>query len=322
MRVLVTGGSGYLGSAIVRALARHGHEPVVFARRASAAELPGRAVDGDIRNRAEVMRAAGGVDAVCHCAALVSVWRPRFSEFDEINVGGLETMLQVVGALGIPRLVYTSSFLALPRPGVLTARHADHYQRTKVLARQVALTAADSGAPIVSIVPGVIYGPGIATEANLVGRLIADHLAGRLPGIVGADRCWSYAFVDDVAEAHVRALEQPDVGGEYIVGGENAPQMRLFEILRESTGVPLPRGVPFAVAGAAALFEEARARLTGRTPALTRGVIEILRHDWSLDSTRSERELSYRITPLESGIRAMLEKGDRSSCPTIPDQRG
>ena len=77
MRVLVTGGSGYLGSAIVRALAARGHEPIVFARRASAAGLPGRSVDGDVRDRTAVRRAAEGVDAIVHTAALVSVWRPR-----------------------------------------------------------------------------------------------------------------------------------------------------------------------------------------------------------------------------------------------------
>ena len=107
MRILVTGGSGYLGSAIVRALSRHGHEPVVFARRASSAGLPGRAVDGDIRDRRAIRSAAEGVDAIIHSAALVSLWQPSSSVFDEINVGGLESTLDVVRTLGIRRIVYT-----------------------------------------------------------------------------------------------------------------------------------------------------------------------------------------------------------------------
>jgi uncharacterized protein YbjT (DUF2867 family) len=85
MHVLVTGGTRYLGSAIVRALARHGHAPVVFARHATSASLPGRAVDGDVRDRSALARAAAGVGAICHTAALVSVSRPRPAEFDEIN---------------------------------------------------------------------------------------------------------------------------------------------------------------------------------------------------------------------------------------------
>ena len=91
MRVLVTGGSGYLGSAIVRALARAGHEPIVFARHASSAGLPGRAIDGDVRDTPSVTAAAAGTDAIVHSAALVAQWRRDPSEFDAINVGGLQS---------------------------------------------------------------------------------------------------------------------------------------------------------------------------------------------------------------------------------------
>ena len=308
MRVLVTGGTGYLGSAIVRALVRQGHEPVVFARRASAAGLPGRAVDGDIREATAVRRAAEGADAICHAAAIVSVWRPRPADFDGVNVGGLESVIHAARALGTPRVIYTSSFLALPPADASAVLTANDYQRTKVRACAVARAAADAGLPIVTLVPGVLYGRGAATEGNLIGRLVADHLAGRLPGLIGADRRWSYAYVDDVADAHVRALSRGGVGQEYLLGGENAPQMRVFEILREITGATLPRRLPFALASAAAVFEETRARVTGRPPRLTRGVVEIFRHDWSMDSTRSAGELDYRVAPLEPGLRAMLAR--------------
>src|SRR4051794_4840151 len=209
MRVLVTGGTGYLGSAIVRALQRHGHQPVVFARTARAAVsagLPGTAVDGDVRDTRAVTAAAAGVDAICHTAALVALWRADPSEFDAVNVGGLQSVLSAVREHRLSRMVYTSSFLALPpadSPHVLTA---NHYQRTKVAARDVARRAASDGLPVVTLYPGVIYGPGPATDGNLVGRLMRDHLAGRLPGVVGPERLWSYAYVDDVADAHVAAL--------------------------------------------------------------------------------------------------------------------
>lgn len=306
MQVLVTGGTGYLGSAIVRALVRQGHEPIVFARKASAARLPGRAFDGDVRDRAAVRRAADGVDAICHAAALVSVWRPRPADFDEVNVGGLESAIDAVRALRIPRLIYTSSFLARPPSDGGRVLRANDYQRTKVRARAVARSAADAGAPIVTLVPGVIYGPGPATEGNLVGRLIGDHLGGRLPGVVGADRRWSYAYVDDVADAHVGALSRGTPGEEYALGGENAPQMRVFEIVRDVTGAPLPRRLPFALASAAGWLDEARARVTGRPPLITRGVVEIFRHDWEMESGRSVSDLGYRVRPLDSGIRSIL----------------
>jgi nucleoside-diphosphate-sugar epimerase len=306
MRVMVTGGTGYLGSAIVRALVRHGHEPVVFARRASAAGLPGTAVDGDIRDRHAVTRAAAGADAICHAAALVAAWAPRPAEFDEVNVGGLGSAIDAASTHGLSRIVYTSSFLAAPRADGAVLRRMQDYQRTKARAREVARAAAAAGVPIVSMVPGVIYGPGAATEGNLVGRLIREHLAGTLPGLVGAGRLWSYAYVDDVAEAHVTALCRGEVGAEYPLGGENAPQMRVFEILREMTGMRLPRRLPLAVASAVAALEEARAGFTGRAPVLTRATVEILRRDWVLDSSRSVEALGYRIRPLREGVHATL----------------
>lgn len=306
MRVMVTGGTGYLGRAIVRALAARGHTPVVFSRHATGSGLPGFAVDGDVRDAAAVRRAADGADAVCHSAALVSVWRKRRADFDEVNVGGLGTVLNVCRALRIPRIVCTSSFLALPPADGSAPISANDYQRTKVRARAVARAAAADGLPVVTMVPGVIYGPGAETEGNLVGRLIRDHLAGRLPGLIGADRAWSFAYVDDVAGAHVTALSAGTTGGEYAVGGENAPQMRVFEIVREVTGAALPRRIPFALATVVALVEEIRARAGGGAPLLTRGAVEIFRHDWSMNSDRSIAELSYRITPLGEGIRATL----------------
>ncbi len=308
MRVLVTGGTGYLGTTIVRALQGRGHVPVVLARRASASALPGISIDGDVRDIAAVRGAAEGADAIIHSAALVSLWRPHAGEFDEVNVGGLLNVLDVARALGTPRVVYTSSFLALPPAGAREPLDANDYQRTKSAARQRAMEAAAAGTPLVVLCPGVVYGPGPQTEGNLVGRLLSDHLQGRLPGIVGADRCWSFAYVDDVAEAHVAVVErdrQP-LAREYHIGGENAPQVRIFEIARSITGCRLPRRIPTAVARAAGAVEELRARITGRPPLVTRGAVEIFSHDWPLDSTRSTEDLNYRITPLEAGIRTTL----------------
>jgi nucleoside-diphosphate-sugar epimerase len=307
MRVLVTGGSGYLGAAIVRALDGRGHTPVVFARRASSAALPGVACDGDVRDVKDVERALEGVDAVVHAAALVSVWRPDPHEFDAVNVGGLEHVLDAARAAGVARVVYTSSFLALPPAGERQPLQANDYQRTKVKALAVARAAAAAGAPLVILVPGVVYGPGARTEANLIGRLIHDHLRGRLPGLIGAERRWSYSFVNDVADAHVQAIERPTAAGVYCVGGENVPQIRIFEILRERTGRRLPRRIPVPLARAAALVEEVRARASGRPPFLTRGVVDIFTRDWTLDSRRSIAELDYHITPLAEGLRRTLD---------------
>jgi farnesol dehydrogenase len=213
MRVLVTGGTGYLGASIVRVLHRRGHHPVVFARHASSAGLPGVAYDGDVRDRHALDLASDGVDRIIHVAALVSIWRAVASEFDDVNVGGLMNVLDVAHRRGILRVVYTSSFLAIPPAGATQPLEANDYQRSKVRALEAARVAAGSGAPIVTMFPGVVYGPGPTTEGNLVGRMIRDHLQGSLPGLLGADLRWSYAYVDDVAAAHVESLERPEAHG-------------------------------------------------------------------------------------------------------------
>jgi farnesol dehydrogenase len=302
MRVLVTGGSGYLGSAIVHALKRSGHEPIAFARRATAVALPGRAIDGDIRDTRAVTAAADGVDAIIHTAALVALWRRDPAEFDAINVGGLQSALAAARAHHLSRVVYTSSFLALPPADSPHALTANHYQRTKVAARDLARRAAADGLPVVTLYPGVIYGPGPATEGNLVRRLMHDHVNGQLPAAIGPERVWSFAFVDDVADAHVAAVTHVDPAREYAIGGVNAPQQAIYEFVHARRERPLPRRLPYAIASAIGLIQEVYASITHRPPLVTRGAVTIFRHDWPLDSAAAVRDLALKMTPLEAGL--------------------
>jgi nucleoside-diphosphate-sugar epimerase len=262
-------------------------------------------VDGDVRSLADLTAAANGCDGICHVAALVSIRRSP-AEFEAVNVGGLENVLAAASACGIRRIVYTSSFLALAPAGWPRPLAANDYQRTKADALRTARAAAARGAPLVVVSPGVVYGPGPATEGNLVGRLLRDHLRYRLPGLVGPERIWSFSFVEDVARGHVAALEHGVPGAEYGLGGPNEPQLSPFEWLRERTGRRLPRRIPHGVAAVLGAVEEARARLTGGLPLVTRGAVEIFRHDWPVDSTAASRDLGYVPTPLADGLEAML----------------
>jgi farnesol dehydrogenase len=318
MNVLVTGGTGYLGRAVVSALAARGHDLVIFARSASRSGLPGTAVDGDIRDRAALERAAAGCDAISHSAALVSIWRRRREDFDDINVGGLRNVLAVAATLRTPRVLYTSSFVALPPRGSTEPLLANDYQRTKVAADRVADEAVRDGSPLIRVYPGVVYGPGSFTEGNLVGRLIADHLKGKLPGLVGPENPWSYAYLDDVAAGHCAALEHGRVGGRYALGGENAPQRRVFELVQQLTGRRPPPRIPFPVADLLGAAEELRVTLFGGTPLLTRGAVEIFRHDWSLDSSEAVRDLGYTLTPLAEGVKHTLRSIRHAATPVEP----
>ena len=307
MKVLVTGGTGYLGRAIVGALRAAGHDVVLYGRTARASGLSAAAVDGDIRDAARLHDAARGCGAILHGAALVATWKRRRRDFDEVNVGGLRSVLDAAARHGIPRLLYTSSFLALPPAGLDAAPGWNDYQRTKAGADVLASAAVRQGAPIIRLYPGVIYGPGAATEGNLVGRMVADHLAGRLPGVIGGDRIWSFSFVEDVAAAHVAALESGSPGTRYLLGGEDAPQMRVFDIVRQLTGRARPRRIPGWVASPAGFADELMAAWFSRTPLLTTGTLEILLRDWPLGHARASEELGYRVTPLEEGVARVVQ---------------
>ena len=325
MRVLVTGGTGYLGQAIVRALAARGHEPIVYAR--SPLSGGAAAIRGDVTDAPALARAARGVDAMCHSAALVTIWERDSARYDAVNVGGLRNAIAAARAAGHDRFVYTSSFLALPPRGASAPIRGNDYQRTKAEAARIATEAARGGFPITRLFPGVIYGPSARAqtdarsgqapfrESDLVGRLVREQLTASSLGIVGGHHLWSFAWLDDVADAHVSALERGGAG-EFMLGGENLPQRRLYEIVRDETGARIPREVPAWAVRLAASAMVWRARLTGHPPAVTPSTVTIFEHDWPLDSTAAEAELNYRLTPLVEGMRRLLATLQRSDLPT------
>jgi NAD+-dependent farnesol dehydrogenase len=192
VKVLLTGGTGFLGKRVAHALVNAGHGLRLLARPTSLrAGLPEGAelAPGDVTDAGSMVRAAQGCDAVVHLAALVKVWVPDATAFERVNVGGLQNALRAAKEAGA-RLVYTSSFIAIgpagPEPVGEERRHPgdtfrNAYERTKAQADALALEACAAGQDVVVLYPGVIYGPGEMTEGNIVVRMIADHLQGKMP---------------------------------------------------------------------------------------------------------------------------------------------
>ncbi len=318
MKVLVTGGAGFLGGRVVRSLLHKGHEVVLMVRGGRRPGLPEEAsvVDGDIRDADLFLKAAAGCQAIIHTAAMVKIWSARLQDFDDINVGGIRNAIAAARARQI-RLVYTSSFFAVGPTGTSPAdesqnhpgNYGNDYERTKALADEVARAYAREGGDIVILYPGVVYGPGELTDGNLVAKLLADQMNGRLPGIVGpGDRLWSYAFVDDVADAHVAALEQGRRGERYLLAGANATLNEVFAIASKRAGRNLsPRRLPFGVARAIGRAMWIWADITGKMPDLTHQAVGIFEKNWAYRSDKAVRELGYRVRPLEQGIRETID---------------
>lgn len=315
MRVLVTGVTGFLGGCVAARIAAAGHAVRGFARdparwtdRPASAEV----VRGDVLDASALRAAAASCHAVVHCAAIVKAWAKDKTEFDRVNIGGLRNVLGAANAESA-RLLYTSSFLALgPTDGRTFDEDTPHapgaarndYERTKWAADLVAREAARSGARIVRLYPGVVYGPGSITAGNHVVQNLVHHSRGQVPGLLGAgDRRMSFAFVDDVASGFVAALERAKDGSAYILGGDNRTLLELFSAFEAETGIAPPKiRIPYALARAAGRFQRWRADVFGAEPKLTDEVVRIYSHEWAYSSDRAKAELGYRVTPLSEGI--------------------
>lgn len=323
MKILLTGATGFLGSRLTRRLLDNtDHEPTLLVRPGRERQLPESSriavCPGDITDRASVERALEGCRALIHTAAKVSVWARDRSEFERVNVDGTLELFDCAVRAGVDRIIYVSSFLALGfSTGPLLNEDGPHereihfndYERTKYLADRAATELAGQGAPIVTLYPGVIYGPGQLTEGNLIVNLLIDYMTGKLPARIGHGRQrWNFVFVEDVVSGILLALKKAAPGSRYILGGENLSLNEFFSAVEKTTGIPQPAmSVPFGPAKALGALEEAAAFLFGRMPRTTRGVVDIFRRNWVFDSGRAERELGYTHRGLIEGLRTTVE---------------
>ncbi len=320
MKVLLTGGTGFLGKNVARHVAAAGHTLRVLARGTSNLEGLPKDIEvarGDVTDAPSLARAAVGCEAVLHMAAMVKMWTPDRERFDAVNVGGFRNALAAAKAAGA-RLVYTSSFIAVGPTGAQPVdethihagdRYRNDYERTKALADRLAREAAAAGDDVVMLYPGVVYGPGDMTDGNLVVQMVSDHLRGKFPGIIGpGDRYWSYAYVEDVAAGHVAALERGRRGERYFLCGENVTMNGLFETLQGVSGARPPKvHIPYPVAAVLGRSLWAWAELTGHPPLLTHEVVDVFREHWAYSTRKAEAELAYRPKPLAEGLRLTVD---------------
>lgn len=326
MRVLVTGASGYLGGRLCLALLRHGHSVRAFVRRTSdLSSLPtlsdGVALElfyGDVTDYPSLLTACSGCHVIFHAAALVEPWLPDPSKFISVNVGGLKNVLRAYKETDtIEKIIYTSSFFALgSTDGYIADESQIHsaksfcteYEKSKAVADKIALEAAKEGVPIVAVYPGVIYGPGKVTAGNVVARLIVERFNGRLPGYIGhGNEKFSFSHVDDVVKGHISALDKGQPGERYLLTGENASFMQIFDMAAAITNTKRPwLNIPLFVIEVYGWLSVLFSRLTGTLPLISPPTVYVLKHEWAYSCEKAKRELKYNPRSLSEGLEEVL----------------
>jgi dihydroflavonol-4-reductase len=314
-RVLVTGGTGFVGSAVIRALLASGQRVRALVRpnspRDNLSGLDIELSEGDLRDQASLDRAMAGSAVLFHVAADYRLWAPDPSQIVRNNLTGTRYVMESALRHGVKRVVYTSSVATLaPRADGSPADEtcpsdADHaigaYKKSKVAAeRLVQSLIAERGLPAVIVNPSTPIGPR-DIKPTPTGRIIVEAASGRMPGYV--DTSLNLVHVDDVAAGHVAALMRGRIGEMYILGGENVTLARMLgEIAglvgRQPPRLRIPRAAIFPIAAVA----ETIARFTRREPFVTLDGLRMAKHHMVFSSAKAERELGYRARPFGEGL--------------------
>jgi nucleoside-diphosphate-sugar epimerase len=305
MQILVTGGTGFLGKHLAKALLEGGHQVRLigrnFAQAQALVESGARPVVADLRDEAAVRVACEGVDVVYHVGALSTPWGKR-ADFYDINVRGTGAVVAACREHGVKRLIYVSS------PSVVFDSHDQHdvtedvpypqhfasiYSLTKKLGEDLVNAAARSGLQTVILRPKAMFGPG---DQALLPRLIAAARQKRLPQIGDGRNLVDLTYVENVVHALLLAGEsRAAVGKTYtITNDEHVPLWDVIRTVLKRLNLSTQlRQVPLSVALAAAVLMEMRAALTGKEPLLTRYSAAILARTQTYNIGAARRDLLY-----------------------------
>lgn len=313
---LVTGGTGFLGGAIVERLLADGRVVKALARSDESAgalrALGAEPVLGDVLDAEGLTAAMRGCEVVYHAAGVNALCLRDRSPLFEVNVRGSRNVVHAAAAAGVRRVVYTSSAAALGEArgtvGKETSPHRgwflSNYERSKYEAEQAVLAAArETGTEIVYVNPASVQGPGRATGSA---RLLLEYLNGRLKAVV--DSTISLVDIADCTEGHLLAEVRGEPGERYVLSGATLTVREAVRLLERLTGIDAPvRALPPAVATAAAVAVEAAARLRRTTPRVCRDLVRTALHGHAYDGSRAARELGLSYTPLEETIRRTVD---------------
>ncbi len=313
---LVTGATGFVGSAVARTLAARGHQLRLLVRkggdRRNVASLDAELTEGDLLDPASLARAVAGCRYVLHVAADYRLWVTDPGPMIRANVDGTRALLLAAKEAGVERIVYCSSVAALgltqdgtpadERTPVKPESIVGTYKQSKWEAQRAVLDLVRDSVPVVVVNPSAPVGPR-DIKPTPTGRMVLDAAAGRMPAYV--DTGLNVVHVDDVGEGHALALERGRVGECYILGGEDVAMPKFLAMVDEAAGRrPRRRArLPVGALHPLALGAEALARVTGRTPIVTRDMLQMAKKLMYFSSAKARAELCYAPRPAHEAVR-------------------
>ena len=314
MKALVTGATGFVGSAVVRALIKTGVDVRVLVRRdTDFTNLQPYKIDGvfgDLRDKGSLHTALAGCRQVYHVAAHYALWARNPSIFYEVNVEGTRNLMEAARDAGTERIVYCSTIgaIGLPPDGrlgtedtpVSLSQMAGHYKRSKFLAEQEVLRLAREGLPVVIVNPSAPVGEG-DVKPTPTGQVIVDFMKGRMPAFI--ETGMNLVDVDDVAVGHLLAMEKGRIGERYILGTKNLMLHEIFQILSTLTGIRAPTlKLPRLAVLPLAYLNQWLADLTGREPRIPLEGVKMAKYKMHYDCSKAIRELGIPQTPPEIAL--------------------
>jgi dihydroflavonol-4-reductase len=320
MKVFLTGATGFVGHHVAKALTADGADLRLLVRKSSNLKnLEGIAGDtfvGDLLEPEALRAGLAGCDAVMHVAADYRLWIRDPQTMYRANVDGTREILRMAREARVPRVVYTSSVATMHfRTDGLVINEdtpvsindmVGHYKRSKFLAEQEAIKAAQAGQQVMILNPTTPIGPNDA-KPTPTGRIFVDFLNGKFPAYM--DTGLNLVDVSEVARTHVAALTVGKPGKRYILGGENLTLKQILDKMSAITGIPSPTvKIPFAVAATYAFFEEwITGRIRGKEPRATLEEVRMGRKKMYASSAHAQQELDFRIVPVYPAMRAAIE---------------
>lgn len=314
MKALVTGATGFVGGAVVRALVDRGIDVRVLARAGADLQniqnLAVERVEGDLRDPVSLRRSLTGCGQLYHVAAHYALWAKDPSIFYDVNVTGTKNLLEAARDVGVKRIVYCSTIgaIGIPPSGGLGTEEtpvsleqmAGHYKRSKYLAEQEVLKLAKAGLPVIIVNPSAPVGAG-DVKPTPTGQVIVDFMKGRMPAYI--ETGMNIVDVDDVAAGHLLAMEKGGIGERYILGNANLMLREVFEILSRLTGVKAPMiKLPRLAILPLAYANLWIANLTGHPPRIPLEGVKMAKYKMHYDCSKAVRELGIPHTPPEVAL--------------------